>query len=232
MLSSIMRLRTVGGKNMTEKILIAPSILSGDFANMGESVRLLEEWGGDIVHCDVMDGVYVTNITFGMPMVAALRKRTDKVMDAHLMITEPEKYVSRFADAGADIITFHPEASKDAERCLKIIKESGKRCGLVFNPDVPIEEYKHLFPLCDMIVVMTVYAGYGGQKLIERCIDRIREVKAILDGLGLNIPIEADGGIDENNAAKVREAGATILVAGSSVYKSKDPAESIRKIRG
>ncbi len=215
---------------MTE-IYVAPSILSGDFANMGESVKLLEDWGGDYVHCDVMDGVYVTNITFGMPMVAALRKCTDKVMDAHLMITEPEKYVERFVQAGADIVTFHPDASKDAEGALKKIKNEGAKCGLVFNPDVPIDKYEHLFPLCDMIVVMTVFAGYGGQKLIPECLDRIREVKRILDEKGLNIPIEADGGIGADNASLVKEAGATVLVAGSSVYKASDPKAVISKLK-
>lgn len=215
---------------MTE-IYVAPSILSGDFANMGESVKKLEEWGGDYVHCDVMDGVYVTNITFGMPMVAALRKITDKVMDAHLMITEPEKYVERFVKAGADIVTFHPDASKDPESALKKIRLSGAKCGLVFNPDVSIEKYKSLFPLCDMIVVMTVYAGYGGQKLIPECLDRIKKVKSILAEMDLNIPIEADGGIGAENADAVKEAGATILVAGSSVYKSDDPKEVIRRLK-
>lgn len=212
-------------------ILVAPSILSGDFANMADSIKKLEEWGGDYVHCDVMDGVYVTNLTFGMPMVAALRKVTEKVLDVHLMITEPERYVERFADAGADIITFHPDASKDVKGTLLRIKEKGVKCGLVFNPDVPFVEYKDLFPICDTVVVMTVYAGYGGQKLIPRCVDRIKEVKEILDAQGLDIPIEADGGIDANNALVVKKAGATVLVAGSSVYKSQNPSAVIKKIK-
>lgn len=216
---------------MTDKILIAPSILSGDFANMAESVRLIEEWGGDYVHCDVMDGVYVTNITFGMPMIAALRKRTSGTLDVHLMITEPEKYVESFADAGADIITFHPDASLSPESALLKIKAKGVKCGVVFNPDVPIADYAHLFPLCDTVLVMTVYAGRGGQSLIPRCLDRIREVKALLEKAGLDIPIEADGGIGESNAAEVVGAGATVLVAGNSVFGSSDPAGTIEKLR-
>ena len=214
-----------------KKILIAPSILSGDFANMGESVCSLEKWGGDVVHLDVMDGVYVTNITFGMPMVAALRKYTALPFDAHLMITEPEKYVEAFCDAGADIVTFHPEASKDPKAALKSIKAKGKKCGIVFNPDVEIDRYADLFPLCDMIVVMTVFAGRGGQKLIPECLDRIFYVKTLLDRAGLDIPIEADGGIGEQNVRDVIAAGATILVAGSSVFKSPDPTATIKALK-
>lgn len=213
------------------EILIAPSILSGDFANMGESVRSLEKWGGDIVHLDVMDGVYVKNITFGMPMVAALRKYTDLPFDAHLMITEPEKYVEAFCDAGADVVTFHPEASKDPKEAISLIKAKGKKCGIVFNPDVEIDRYADLFPLCDMIVVMTVYAGRGGQKLIPECLDRIYYIKTLLDRAGLAIPIEADGGIGEQNARDVIASGATILVAGSSVYKSQDPTKTIKTLK-
>ncbi|MBR1746776.1 MAG: ribulose-phosphate 3-epimerase [Clostridia bacterium] len=212
---------------MDREILIAPSILSGDFADMGNSVRDLEKWGGDIVHLDVMDGVYVKNITFGMPMVAALRKYTALPFDAHLMITEPENYVEAFCDAGADIVTFHPEASKDPAHTLSLIKAKGKKCGVVFNPDVDIDRYASLFSECDMVVIMTVYAGRGGQKLIPECLDRIRYVKTLLDKSGRDIPVEADGGIGESNARDVVAAGATILVAGSSVYKSSDPTKTI-----
>lgn len=216
---------------MTDRIIVAPSILSGDFANMEKSVKQLEEWGGDYVHCDVMDGVYVNNITFGMPMVSALRKITDKTLDVHLMITEPEKYVEKFVEAGADIVTFHPDASKDPGRTLRLIKDKGKKCGLVFNPDVPIDEYKDLFRLCDVVMIMTVYAGKGGQSLIPRCIDRIREVKEILIKSGIDIPVEADGGIGENNVEEVVKAGATVIVAGSSVYKSPDPYKTVKILK-
>ncbi len=215
---------------MTE-IIVAPSILSGDFANMGHSVELLEKWGGDYVHCDVMDGVYVNNITFGMPMVSALRKVTDLPLDVHLMITEPEKYVERFCDSGADIVTFHPDASINPEDTLNLIKNKGKKCGLVFNPDVPIAPYKDIFHLCDVIMIMTVYAGKGGQSLIPRCIDRIRELKGYLEELKLDILIEADGGIGEENVAEVVSAGATVIVAGSSVYKSSDPISTVKKLK-
>lgn len=210
------------------KILISPSILSGDFANMQKSVEDLENWGGDMVHCDVMDGIYVKNLTFGMPMIAAIRKITKLPLDVHLMITQPERYIEDFAKSGADIITFHPEASKNPKKTLIDIKNLEKKCGIVFNPNVSIEEYKYLFPLCDIILVMSVFAGLGGQKFIENSLDRVRKVVTILKDMNLNIPIEIDGGINEENAGRVKEAGASILVAGSSIYKSENPKQTIK----
>jgi len=219
---------------MLRKIFVAPSILSGDFAEMGKSARLIKEWGGDFVHCDVMDGRYVNNITFGMPMVAALRKVTDLCLDVHLMIVEPEKYVVRFADSGADIITFHPDATEKPEETLKLIKSKGKKCGLVFNPDVPIEKYAYLFSLCDIITVMTVYAGKGGQELIPRCVERIKTVREILDKTckGMEILLEADGGINVDNVSEIINAGANVIVSGSGVFSAGDPAEAIKIMKG
>lgn len=217
---------------MNNEILIAPSILSGDFANMEKSVHLLEEWGGDYVHCDVMDGVFVKNITFGMPMVKAIRKVTDKVLDVHLMITKPERYVEEFVKSGADIVTFHPEASDDPKATLLKIKDLGAKCGIVFNPDVDIDKYSYLFKYCDMILIMSVFAGLGGQKFIDYCLDRVKYVKNLLLNEKIDIPIEIDGGITEENAAFTIDAGATILVAGSSIYKSADPARTIKILKG
>ncbi|HKL74406.1 MAG TPA: ribulose-phosphate 3-epimerase [Clostridia bacterium] len=214
------------------KILIAPSILSGNFANMEKSVKELEAWGGDYVHCDVMDGVYVKNLTFGMPMVKALRKVTDKVLDVHLMITKPERYVEEFVKCGADIVTFHPEASEDPENTLLKIKALGAKCGIVFNPDVDIDKYAYLFKHCDLILVMSVFAGLGGQKLIDYCLDRVKYVKKLLDSNNIDIPIEIDGGITEDNVQKAIEAGATIIVAGSAIFNAKQPKKAIEILRG
>lgn len=213
------------------KILIAPSILSGEFAKMADAAADVERWGGDYIHCDVMDGRYVENITFGMPMIKSLRKFTKLPLDTHLMIVEPERYVEQFAEAGSDVITFHPDASKDPKGCLEKIKNCGKKCGLVFNPDVPVEKYEYLFPLCDVVLVMTVYAGKGGQKLIPRCLGVIKTVREKLAAAGLDIPVEADGGINLENAEEVKKAGGTVIVSGSAVFESEDPAAAIAALR-
>lgn len=218
--------------NINDKVLISPSILSGDFANMRQAVKDIENWGGDMVHCDVMDGVYVKNLTFGMPMIKALRKTTALALDVHLMIIKPERYIEEFIDCGADILSFHPEASQNPLDALKFIQSKGIKSGIVFNPDVSIEKYKYLFPYCDMILVMSVFAGLGGQKFIENSIDRIKELKSFLKQMKLDIPIEIDGGINEENANKVIEAGASILVAGSSIFKSNNPKQTIQNLRG
>lgn len=214
-----------------EKVLIAPSILSGDFANMGKTVKDVTDWGADLVHCDVMDGVYVPNFTFGMPMIKAIREYTTLPLDVHLMMTKPEEYVERFCDAGADIVTFHPEASLDPYKALQKIKAKGKKCGLAFNPNVKIEDYEYLFVDCDLIVIMTVYAGYGGQKLIKECLKRAEYVNKRLVELGLHTLIEIDGGVTEENAKEVALTGADILVAGSAVFKSNDKVATIKNLR-
>lgn len=212
---------------MTDKVIVSPSILSGDFAAMGDSVRSVKKWGGDWIHCDVMDGEYVTNLTFGMPMVAALRKVTDLPLDVHLMINKPERYVKRFVEAGADLVTFHPEASENPSETLRIIKENGAKAGIALNPDIPVDDYLSLLPECDIVVVMTVYAGYGGQKLIPECLQKVYEIKQYAEKQGKEFYIEVDGGVTEDNARDVVAAGANVLVAGSAVFKSPDPAKTI-----
>lgn len=215
----------------TDKILICPSILSGDFVNMQSSIRNIEQWGGDMVHCDVMDGVYVKNLTFGMPMISAIRKITELPLDVHLMITKPERYIKDFICSGANIVTFHPETSEDPLETLKLIKSMGVKGGIVFNPDVDINKYKHLFPYCDMILIMSVYAGLGGQKFIESSIEKIKKTKVVLKEMDLDIPIQVDGGINEENSSRVIEAGASVLVAGSSIFKSNNPKLTIENLR-
>lgn len=211
---------------------VSPSILSADFVNMERDVRALAEWGADYVHCDVMDGVYVKNLTFGMPMIAAIKKISPLPLDVHLMITEPERYVEAFADAGADIITFHPDASRDPSAALDLIKNKGVKCGIVINPNVKLEDYIRLLEKCDVLLVMSVYAGLGGQKFIPETLETVRKGKAYIDKNRLPTLIEIDGGVGASNAALCREAGVDIIVAGSAVYKAADPAAVIAALKG
>lgn len=211
-------------------VKIAPSILSADFAEMGKAADNLKAWKADYVHCDVMDGVFVPNLTFGMPMVAALRKRTDMVLDVHLMIIEPERYITEFIAAGADIITFHPDASKDTAAALKEIRAAGKKCGLVLNPDKPLSLVEPYIDMIDLLLIMGVYAGFGGQKYIKETTEKITAAKALINGR--DVELEVDGGVTEDNAGEIIAAGATVLVAGSAVFKSANPAETVKKLRG
>lgn len=213
-------------------VKIAPSILSADFSKMGEEVLSLQQGGADLIHCDVMDGVFVNNITFGIKMVEDLHKITSLPLDCHLMIVHPEKYVERFAKAGADIITVHYEACQDnLEDVLKLIKSTGVRCGAVINPDTPVSKIEKVIPLCDMVLVMSVVPGFGGQKFIPESLDKLREVKAIVQKLGKDIDIQIDGGINAENVALVKEAGANVIVAGNAIFKAQDRAEMIAKLK-
>ncbi len=215
-----------------KNVKIAPSILSANFAKMGDEVRRLEQSGADIVHCDVMDGVFVNNITFGIKMVEDLRKITALPLDCHLMIVHPEKYVERFAQAGADIITVHYEACKDnLKEVLTLIKNAGVKCGAVINPDTPVEKIKDVIPMCDMVLVMSVFPGFGGQKFIPEALDKLREVKAIVEQSGREIDIQIDGGVSEQNVAEVKAAGANVIVAGSAVFKAENMAEAIARLK-
>ena len=211
-----------------KKVMIAPSILSADFAKMGEEVRKMEVCGADIIHYDVMDGVFVNNITFGLKMLEDIRPYTKLPIDAHLMIVNPEKYVERFAKAGADIITVHYEACKDnLKQVLELIKSTGVKCGAVINPDTSVSKIADVIPMCDMVLVMSVFPGFGGQKFIPEALDKLREVKAIVDACGKDIEIEIDGGVTEENVAAIKEAGANVIVAGSTVFKAADMAATI-----
>ncbi|MBE7080033.1 MAG: ribulose-phosphate 3-epimerase [Clostridiales bacterium] len=215
-----------------KEVKIAPSILSADFAKMGEEVQSLQACGADMVHCDVMDGVFVNNITFGIKMVEDIRKLTTLPLDCHLMIVHPEKYVERFAKAGADIITVHYEACQDnLENVLRLIKSTGVKCGAVINPDTPVEKIKDVILLCDMVLVMSVFPGFGGQAFIPSVLDKVREIRAIIDESGKEIDLQIDGGITAENVSTVKEAGANVIVAGSAVFKASDRAEMIAKLK-
>ena len=215
-----------------KNIKIAPSILSADFSKMGEEIRSLQASGADVIHCDVMDGVFVNNITFGIKMVEDLRKITSLPLDCHLMIVHPEKYVERFAKAGADIITVHYEACQDnLEEVLKLIKSTGVKCGAVINPDTPVEKIKDVVPLCDMVLVMSVFPGFGGQKFIPSALDKLKELRAIIDGLDKEIDLEIDGGVTAENVEIIKQAGANVIVAGSAVFKAEDRAKMISELK-
>ncbi len=212
-------------------IKVAPSILSADFCKMAEAVNNLKQWNADIVHCDVMDGVYVPNITFGMPMIKALRRYTDMPLDAHLMITRPEKYVGQFCDAGADIVTFHPEASEDADGALDVIKAHGKLCGVAVNADKPLELALPYLDKIDLLVIMTVQAGFGGQSFMEDCLEKARMASEFRKKTGSVFEIEVDGGVCPANIQKVKQAGADIAVAGSAVFKAADPHSAVMSMQ-
>lgn len=215
-----------------KNVKIAPSILSANFAKMGEEVQSLEQCGADVVHCDVMDGVFVNNITFGIKMVEDLRKITSLPLDCHLMIVHPEKYVERFAKAGADIITVHWEACQDnLKEVLALIKSTGVKCGAVINPDTPVDKIRDVILDCDMVLVMSVFPGFGGQKFITSALDKLREIRAIIDESGKDIDLEIDGGVTAENVEEIKAAGANVIVAGSAVFKAADRAKMIADLK-
>ena len=206
-------------------------MLSADFLHLEKDVRMVNEHA-DLFHLDVMDGVFVPNISFGFPIVEAIAKLATKPLDVHLMIVEPEKYVERFAKAGADMISFHLNATSDPAAVLEQIRNAGVQAGLVINPDLPVESLFPYLDKCDFVMLMSVFAGFGGQKFINDTYERVRVLKSEIDRLGLTLPIEVDGGISAANSKALAEIGAEILVAGSAVFKAEDPADVIAKIRG
>jgi ribulose-phosphate 3-epimerase len=216
---------------MIYMIQIAPSMLAADFLHLEKDVETVNKYA-DIFHLDVMDGVFVPNISFGFPVIEAIAKKAEKPMDVHLMIVEPEKYAERFAKVGASMISFHLNATKDPEGLLKQIRSWGVKAGLVINPDIPVENLYPYLKDADYVLLMSVFAGFGGQKFIEATYERIRTLKAEIERQGLDIKIEVDGGVSAANAAALAEAGAEILVAGSAVFKAENPAEVIAAMRG
>ena len=215
----------------TKPLVIAPSILSADFSRLGDDVRAVDEAGADWIHVDVMDGRFVPNITIGPLIVEALRPVTQKPLDVHLMIVEPEKYVPDFARAGADIISVQVEACPHLHRNLSQIKDLGKQAGAVLNPSTPLSSIEYCLELCDLVLIMSVNPGFGGQSFIESQVQKIRELRQLCSDRGLDPWIEVDGGIKGNNAWKVIEAGANAIVSGSGVFGQSDYAEAIRGIR-
>ncbi len=211
-------------------VKIAPSMLAADFLHLEKDVKTVNE-NADLFHLDIMDGVFVPNISYGFPVVEAIASIAQKPLDVHLMIVQPEKYIERFARIGVSMISFHLNATDKPAQTLLHIREAGMKAGLVINPDMPVESLYPYLHLCDYIILMSVYAGFGGQKFIEDTYDRIRTLKAEIDRQELSVKIEVDGGVCPANASLLVEAGAEILVAGSAVFKSDNPADVIASLR-
>lgn len=209
---------------------IAPSMLAADFLNLQKDVELVNEHA-DLFHLDIMDGIFVPNISYGFPVVEAIARKASKPMDAHLMIVKPENYIERFAKVGVDMLSFHVNATENPGEVLDQIRSLGMKPGLAINPDFPVETLYPYLEKCNFVLLMSVFAGFGGQKFIEATYDRVRQVKAEIDRRGLDCHIQVDGGVSAANAQLLIECGADILVAGSAVFKAEDPAAVIAAMR-
>ena len=210
--------------------IIAPSILSADFSKLGEEIKAVEEAGAEWLHIDVMDGHFVPNITIGIPVVKSIRKVTDLFFDVHLMIENPERYIESFASAGADGITVHIEACKDPISVLKAIRKNKCKAGISLKPATPLDTIKDILDHIDILLIMTVNPGFGGQKFMPEVLPKIRKARKLIDESGLDILLEVDGGICKDNAKMVREAGADVLVSGSFVFRSDDYRKAIESL--
>lgn len=211
-------------------IEIAPSILSADFAKLGEQIDAVKAGGANILHFDVMDGRFVPNITIGLPVLASIRKATDMIIDTHLMIVEPGKYAAEFAKAGANMVSVHVEADPNIQRTLTSIRDNAAKAGVVINPATSLSTLDEVLHYCDFVLVMSVNPGFGGQKFIPEVLGKVHRLKEMIDRGGHNVQIEIDGGVDETNIGRIAEAGADIAVAGSAVFGKGDPAAAVRRL--
>ena len=212
-------------------IKISPSVLACDFTRLGEEVADIQRCGADMVHLDVMDGMFVTNISFGLPVIEALRKKSNMFFDVHLMIEKPERYVERFVKAGADLVTFHLEATDNPHEVISLIKNAGAKAAISIKPKTPAEAVYDFLEECDMVLVMTVEPGYGGQALIPETLEKVKLIRETANKRGINIDIQVDGGITPANAQEAVSAGANVLVAGSSVFKAENRKTAIDALR-
>lgn len=205
---------------------LSPSILSADFKRLGDQIKELDEAGAQYVHIDVMDGMFVPSISFGIPVIQSIRDCSDRIFDVHLMIEDPDRYIEAFAEAGADLITVHAEACRHLDRTISLIKSRGLLAGVALNPATPLSAIEWVLPMVDMVLIMTVNPGFGGQKLIPYTVEKVRELKKKIDYAGFKTDIEVDGGINLENVAEVMDAGANIIVAGSAVFQG-DVSENV-----
>lgn len=212
------------------KNIVSASILSADLCNLEKDIKRTEESGCEYLHFDVMDGVFVNNISYGIPVLQSVRKCTDIVLDVHLMIIDPFKYIKQFADGGADIITFHFESNSHVTETINAIHACGKKAGISIKPATPVESILPYLNMIDMVLIMTVEPGFGGQGFIESTLDKISQLKKILDEKGLTVDIEVDGGINDKTSVKVKKAGANILVAGSYLYNAEDIGQAVKSL--
>jgi ribulose-phosphate 3-epimerase len=212
-------------------VLIAPSLLSADFAALGQAVAMIERGGADLIHVDVMDGHFVPNITIGVPVVQSLRRIARVPLDVHLMIADPDRYIEAFAEAGAAMMSVHVEVLPHLHRTVHAIKALGVKAGVVLNPGTPVTAIQEVAADLDYVLVMSVNPGFGGQTFIPRSESKVRDVRALLDGAGNDAPVEIDGGIDLHNVGRLVTAGVRIVVAGSAVFKSPDPERAVRELK-
>jgi ribulose-phosphate 3-epimerase len=211
--------------------LISPSLLAADFLNLQRDVDMVNKSLADWIHCDIMDGVFVPNISFGLPVLEHINKIAEKPLDVHLMITDPDRYLSRFREAGANILTVQYEACTHLQRTVSEIRDLGMKPGVALNPHTPVSLLENTLPFVYMVLIMTVNPGFGGQSFIDESYNKIRDLRQMINDRGLNILIQVDGGIDTSNATRLVEAGVDVLVAGNAVFSSLDPAETIKRLK-